>query len=59
MVLILFFVSELDLNGVDSRGWEGGLYDEVYCENCPSLEYERDLSLRRESRLYGDLYEDL
>ena len=61
MVLVLFFVSELDLDlkGLDSRGWEGSLYDEVYCGNCLSLEYERDLNLGRESRLYGDLYEDL
>ena len=58
MVLILFFVSELDLElkGLDSRGWEVGLFDEVFCGNCRSLEYERDLFLGRESRLNGDLY---
>ena len=61
MLLTLLFVSELDLDlkRLDSRGCEGGLYDEVYCGNCVSLEYERDLYLGRESRLYGDLYEDL
>ena len=47
MLLTLFFVSELDLylKGLDSRGCEGGLYDEVYCGNYLSLEYERDLYL--------------
>ena len=61
MVLSLFFLSELDLDlkGLDSRAWKGGLFDEVYCGNCLSLEYERDLYVGRDTSLYGDLFEDL
>ena len=61
MVLILFFLSELDLDlkGLDSRAWKGGLYDEVYCGISLYLEFERDLYLGLDSRLYADLYEDL
>ena len=46
-MVLTFFVSELDLDlkGLDSRACEGGLYDEVYCGNCLSLEYERALYL--------------
>ena len=56
MVLIFFLVSEcdLDLKGLESLGLEGSLYDEVYCGNSLSVEYERDLHLGPESCLYGE-----
>ena len=57
MVFVFFLVSDcdLDLKSLGSLGLEGGRCAEVYCGNCLSLEYERDLYRERESRLYGDL----
>ena len=61
MFFILFCVLEcdLDLNGLESLGLEGGLSDEVFCGNDLSPKYKRDLYLGRESHLYGDLWEDV
>ena len=56
-IILFFFVTEcdLDLKGLESHSREGGLYEEVFCGSDLSLEYERDLYLGRESRVYIDL----